>query len=63
MSSRDVFYGIADGMYWLFENTLELMGDFPWIFVMFFGFFAFALWMRLQVKFNKVAENDPNQIK
>lgn len=63
MSSTDVFYGIGDGLYWVFENTLEIMGDLPWIGVMFFGFFAFALWMRLQYKFNKVAEHDSNQIK
>ena len=63
MSSKEVFYAIGDGMYWLFETTLEVMGDYPWIFVMFFGIFCFALWMRLQAKFNKAAENDPNQIK
>jgi hypothetical protein len=63
MSSREVFYGIADGMYWLFESTLIVLQDLPWIGVMFFGFFAFALWMRLQVRYNKAAENDPNQIK
>jgi len=63
MSSREVFYAIGDGMYWLFETTLEIMGDYPWIFVMFFGIFCFALWMRLQSKYNKAAENDPNQIK
>ena len=63
MSSADVFYGLMDGTNWVFENTLEVLGDYPWIGVMFFGFFAFALWMRLQVKFNRQAENDPNQIK
>jgi uncharacterized membrane protein len=63
MSSREVFYSIADGAYWVFENTLVVMGDYPWIFVMFFGMFAFALWMVLQVRYNKAAENDPNQIK
>lgn len=63
MSSTEVFYGIADGAYSVFENTLVVMGDYPWIFVMFFGVFAFALWMVLQVKYNKAAENDPNQIK
>ncbi len=63
MTSTDVFYGIKNGMYWLFENTLEVMNDWPWIFVMFFGLFAFIYWMRWQVKFNKIAENDPNQIK
>ena len=63
MSSTEVFYSIADGAYLVFENTLEVMGDYPWIFVMFFGMSAFTLWMVLQVRYNKVAENDPNQIK
>ena len=63
MSSADVFYAIKDGMYWAFENTIEPLADMPWICVMFFGFFAFGLWMRLQSKFNKAAEQDPNQIK
>jgi hypothetical protein len=63
MSSRDVFYSLSDGFYWFYQTTLESLTDYPWIAVMFFGFFAFGLWMRLQVKFNKIAENDPKQIK
>ncbi len=63
MSSSDIFYAIKDGLYWLFENTLEAMGDMPWIAVMIFGFAAFAFWMKKQVDYNKIAENDPNQIK
>lgn len=63
MSSRDVFYGIGDGMYWLFENTLEPLGDMPWISVMIFGFVAFAFWMKKQVDYSKIAKNDPDQIK
>ena len=63
MSSSDIFYSIKDGCYWLFENTLEALGDMPWIGILIFGFIAFAYWMKRQVAYNKIAENDPNQIK
>lgn len=63
MSSRDVFYAIGDGMYALFENTLEPIGDKFWPVVLVFGFVAFGFWMAKQVKFNKEAENNPDQIK
>ncbi len=63
MSSRDVFYAINDGMYWLFQNTLEPIGDLFWQACLIFGFVAFGYWMYRQYKFNQEAENDPNQIK
>ncbi|MFD1553607.1 hypothetical protein DNU06_16150 [Putridiphycobacter roseus] len=63
MSSSDIFYGIKDGMYWVFQNTLEPLADYPWIVTLIFGFVAFAYWMKRQVDYNKIAENDPNQIK
>lgn len=63
MSSADVFYAIEDGLYWLFENTLEPMGDMPWILVMFGGFIGFLYWMYRQVQYNKEAAENPNQIK
>jgi len=63
MSSKDIFYAIGDGAYWLFQNTLEPIGDYFWMAVLVFGFVAFAFWMRLQAKYNKIAENDPNQRK
>ncbi len=63
MSSADIFYGIKDVAYWLFQNTLEPIGDNFWKLVLLFGFVAFGYWMWRQAKFNKIAENDPNQIK
>ncbi len=63
MSSADVFYGIKDVSYWLFENTLEPIGDNFWKAALVFGFLAFAYWMRLQSKYNKAAENNPDQRK
>ncbi len=63
MSSADVFYGIKDISYWLFENTLEPIGDNFWKAALVFGFLSFVFWMRLQAKYNKAAENNPNQRK
>jgi hypothetical protein len=63
MSSADVFYGIKDVSYWLFENTLEPIGDNFWKAALVFGFLAFAYWMRLQSTYNKAAENNPDQRK
>ena len=63
ISSKEVFYGIGDAMYWLFENTLEPLGDMPWIVVLIGGFLAFGFWMKKQVDYNKQAADDPSQIK
>ncbi|MFK8045262.1 MAG: hypothetical protein AB8B72_07195 [Crocinitomicaceae bacterium] len=63
MSSSDFFFGLKDGFYWLFENTLEVLGDLPWQGVLIFGFVAFGYWMKRQVDYNKIAENDSDQIK
>ena len=63
MSSTDVFYGLGDFMYWLFENTMEPIGDIFWMISLVFGFLAFGYWMMRQSKYNQAAENDPNQIK
>ncbi len=63
MNSTDVFYGIGDAAYWLFQNTLEPIGDNYWIVVLLFGFVAFGYWMYRQAQYNKMAENDPNQLK
>ena len=63
MSSADVFYGIGKGLYWLFENTLEPTGEMFWKTCLTAGFLGFGYWMWRQVKYNKIAENDPNQIK
>ena len=63
MSSTDIIYGIGDLCYWAFENTLEPLGDMPWMVVLVFGFVAFGYWMKRQMDYNKQAEADPNQIK
>ena len=63
MSSADVFYAIGDVCYWLFINTLESLGNLPWIIFMWIGFILFGYWMKRQMDYNKQAEADPNQIK
>jgi hypothetical protein len=63
MSSADIFYGLGKGAYWLFENTLEPTGEIFWKVMLVFGFIAFGYWMFRQVQYNKIAANDPNQIK
>lgn len=63
MSSTEVFYGIKDVFYWLFQNTLEPTGDLFWVAALFLGFIMSGYWMMRQVKYNKEAESNPNQIK
>ena len=63
MSSSDFFYGIADGAQWLFQNTLEPIGDNFWKAALIFGFIAFGYWLWRQALYNNIAENDPNQRK
>ena len=63
MSFSDLWYGIGDACYWVFENVLETLGDLPWMGVLLLGFASFALWMKMQMDYNKQAERDPNQIK
>jgi hypothetical protein len=63
MSSSDFFYGLGRGFYWLFENTLEPTGEAWWKTWLVLGFLGFGYWMYRQVKYNKEAKNNPNQIK
>ena len=63
MSSSDFFHGLGKVMYWIFQHTLEPIGDLFWIAALIFGFLAFGFWMKKQMDYNKIAENDPNQIK
>ena len=56
-------YPIRDTLVWLFENTLEPLGNYPNLIYLFLLLGGSAYWMFVQHKMNKVAENDPNQIK
>ena len=58
-----LLYPIRDFLKWLFENTLEPLGDTPNT-IFFFVFLSGGIyWMFVQNKLNKKAENDADQIK
>jgi len=65
MNSRDFFWGIGD----FFETILAVYDEnvgFTTVFntiVILGGFFGMFYWLRHQLKFNKDAKNNPNQIK
>lgn len=63
MSSVEVFQAIGEGAYWVFQNTLEPIGDSFWMIVLTLSFVGFAYWMKRQNDYNKQAEADPNQLK
>lgn len=65
MSSAEIFYGLGDLTYTLFQSTLEPIsdGDAVWRIVLIFGFVAFGYWMYRQAQYNKQAAADPNQLK
>jgi len=53
---RDVFV-------WLFENTMEPLGNIPngiFLVLLFVGLFV---WLKMQAKYNAEAEANPEQIK
>ncbi len=56
-------YPLQDGFNWLFENTLEPLGNIPNYTFIVLGFVGLFTWLSYQAKYNKEAESDPNQIK
>ncbi len=54
---------VGELLVWLFENTLEPLGDHPNTIFLLLGFGGATYWMLLQHKLNKKADNDPDQIK
>tara|TARA_B100000963_G_scaffold268587_1_gene236730 strand:+ start:43 stop:228 length:186 start_codon:yes stop_codon:yes gene_type:complete len=54
---------VGELVVWLFENTLEPLGDHPNTIFLLLGFGGATYWMLLQHKLNKKADNDPDQIK
>ena len=58
-----LLYPIRDFLTWMFENTLEPLGNAPnaIFFLIFFG--GGIYWLFLQNNLNKKADNDPEQIK
>lgn len=56
-------YPLRDLLVWLFENTLEPLGNYPNMLFLFLMLGGAAYWMLVQHKLNKAAENNPDQIK
>lgn len=63
MNSTDVLVSIGDFILWttelLFENIGNLFNDSMIV----LGFIGLFIWLRIQHKYNKEAENNPNQLK
>jgi hypothetical protein len=56
-------YLLRDVFVWLFENTLEPLGNLPnavFLLLLFVGLFV---WLKMQAKYNAEAESNPDQIK
>lgn len=65
MTATDFFWGIGDGLEFLLSVLDENVG-----FTVFFntsivllGFFGLFFWLRQQLKYNKQAKDNPDQIK
>jgi hypothetical protein len=56
-------YPLRDLLVWSFENIFEPLGNYPNMFFFFLILGGAAYWMLVQHKMNKVAENNPEQIK
>ena len=63
MTSTEIFVSIGDFILWttelLFHNVGNLFNDAMII----LGFVGLFIWLRLQHRYNKEAENNPNQLK
>lgn len=58
-----LLYPVRDFLTWMFENTLEPLGNIPNALFFFIFLGGGGYWMFVQRKLNKKAESDPDQIK
>ena len=56
-------YPLRDALVWMFENTLEPLGNHPNTIFLFLFLGGATYWMFKQHQLNKRAESDPEQIK
>ena len=61
MSSTPVFEAISDFFSWCFIS-FEVMGNAFNDALLGLAFVGIAYWMYRQTKYNKIADNDPNQL-
>ncbi len=62
MTLSSFFHGLGDLFQWTFQ-IFEIIGNSFNYLLLLLGFFGFFYWMMKQAKFNKEAENNPNQLK
>ena len=53
---NDFVYALGDIFYWLFENTLEPLGNLPNDAFLLLGFAGLFIWLKMQKKFNEEAK-------
>lgn len=53
---REFFYAFGDFFMWLFENTLEPLGNLPNDAAILLGFVGLFIWLRMQGRFNAEAK-------
>ena len=53
---NDFIYALGDIFYWLFENTLEPLGNMPNDAFLLLGFVGLFVWLKMQKKFNEEAK-------
>ncbi len=56
-------YLLRDMFVWLFDNTMEPIGNTLNIIGVLLLFVGLAIWLKMQAKFNEEAANNPDQIK
>lgn len=65
MTSTDFFFGLGDAltsMLVIYDENIGFTATFNTIVVL-GGFFGLFYWLRYQLKFNKQAKDNPNQLK
>ncbi len=64
MTWTGIFWGIGDFLDWTFIILQsDMIGNIFNYSMIVLGFIGLFFWLNKQAKFNKQAENDPNQIK
>lgn len=53
---REFVYALGDVFSWLFENTLEPLGNIPNNLFIVLGFVGMFIWLNMQKKFNAEAK-------
>lgn len=59
----EFIYGIGNFMHWVFEHTLEPLGNLPNIAFTVASFLLLFWWMKLQKKYNDEAAANADQLK